>query len=200
MKRNRMMRIASFLLIAVLATTCAISGTFAKYTSDFSGASTARVAKWAFTVNSTDMTSAVQTFDFDLFESVNDTAVKETTDDTPIIAPGTTGSFEITVINKSEVAATYKLSLSETNTASIPIKYSTDGTNWKTLTEFNDAQSATAIAMTNGQAEITVYWQWAFYVNADGDTTDTNLGWKGTDTVTTTATIHVEQVDTVTLS
>ena len=31
MKKNRMMRVASALLVAVLLTTCAISGTFAKY-------------------------------------------------------------------------------------------------------------------------------------------------------------------------
>ena len=37
MKKNTMMRIASVLLVAVLLSTCAISGTFAKYTSQYTG-------------------------------------------------------------------------------------------------------------------------------------------------------------------
>ena len=50
MKKNKMMRIASVLLVAVLLSTCAISGTFAKYVTTDSGSDTARVAKWGVTV------------------------------------------------------------------------------------------------------------------------------------------------------
>ena len=46
MKKNTMMRVASALLVAVLLSTCAISGTFAKYVTTASGSDTARVAKW----------------------------------------------------------------------------------------------------------------------------------------------------------
>ena len=46
MKKNVMMRVASVLLVAVLLTTCAISGTFAKYTTQDSASDKARVAKW----------------------------------------------------------------------------------------------------------------------------------------------------------
>ena len=46
MKKNVMMRVASVLLVAVMLTTCAISGTFAKYTTKDSASDTARVAKW----------------------------------------------------------------------------------------------------------------------------------------------------------
>ena len=48
MKKNVMMRVASALLVAVLMTTCAISGTFAKYTTTASGKDAARVANWGF--------------------------------------------------------------------------------------------------------------------------------------------------------
>ena len=48
MKKNIMMRVASALLIAVLLTTCAISGTFAKYVSTASGSDTARVGNIDF--------------------------------------------------------------------------------------------------------------------------------------------------------
>ena len=50
MRKNRMMRLASALLILTMVTTCAISGTFAKYTSAAEADDTARVAKWGMTV------------------------------------------------------------------------------------------------------------------------------------------------------
>ena len=46
MKKNKMMRIASILMVATLITTCAISGTFAKYVTKAEGSDSARVAKW----------------------------------------------------------------------------------------------------------------------------------------------------------
>lgn len=50
MKKNRMMRLASGLLVAVLLSTCTISGTFAKYVTEDSASDAARVAKWGVTV------------------------------------------------------------------------------------------------------------------------------------------------------
>lgn len=50
MKKNVMMRVASLLMVCVLATTCGISGTFAKYVTADSAADNARVAKWGVTV------------------------------------------------------------------------------------------------------------------------------------------------------
>ena len=57
MKKNRMMRLASVMLIAVLMTTCTISGTFAKYVSSAEASATARVAKWGveFVTHSDDL-------------------------------------------------------------------------------------------------------------------------------------------------
>lgn len=49
MKKNRMMRLASVLLVLVLLTTSVISGTFAKYTTQDSANDSARVAKWGVT-------------------------------------------------------------------------------------------------------------------------------------------------------
>lgn len=52
MKKNVMMRVASALLVAVLLTTCAISGTFAKYVTTSSANDTAKVAKWGVEISS----------------------------------------------------------------------------------------------------------------------------------------------------
>ena len=98
MKKNTMMRLASILLVAVLMSTCAISGTFAKYTSEQTATDSARVAKWSFKVGETDI--ATTAFVFDLFNTVKDTegATENdvaTAENATIIAPGTSGSFEI---------------------------------------------------------------------------------------------------------
>ena len=50
MKKNVMMRLASFLLVAVLISTSAISGTYAKYVTTAEGKEEARVAKWGVQV------------------------------------------------------------------------------------------------------------------------------------------------------
>lgn len=53
MKKNKMLRLASVLLIVVILTTCVIGGTLAKYTTSDSAADTARVAQWGVTVTAT---------------------------------------------------------------------------------------------------------------------------------------------------
>lgn len=51
MKKNRMMRLASILLVATLMSTCTISGTFAKYVTTGSATDSARVAKWGVEID-----------------------------------------------------------------------------------------------------------------------------------------------------
>ncbi len=50
MKKNKMLRMASAMMILVLLTTSIIGGTFAKYTTTGSAADSARVAKWGVTI------------------------------------------------------------------------------------------------------------------------------------------------------
>ena len=51
MKKNRMLRLASTLMILTLLTTSIIGGTFAKYTTTGRAQDTARVAKWGVVIN-----------------------------------------------------------------------------------------------------------------------------------------------------
>lgn len=212
MKKNRMMRLASVLLVLTLLTTSVISGTFAKYTSTRSGSDVARVAKWSIEVEGTEIgVPGNATVAFDLFSTVKDTKgtdeadVKAGTDGEHIIAPGTSGSFAIDIANKSEVNAKYTITLTETNTGNIPLQYSVDGTTWVdsvaelTMTALTDQ----SIAMGTGTATKTVYWRWVFDENVDDqtvhagqtDVTDTALGYAGTAQVTIEAAITVTQVD-----
>lgn len=83
MKKNRMLRVAAVLLVAVMLTTSVISGTFAKYTTSATSEDSARVANWGFErTNSMDLTN--------LFLGSYQNVVSNNGDD--VIAPGTEGS------------------------------------------------------------------------------------------------------------
>lgn len=107
MKKNTMMRLASALLVLVLLTTCAISGTFAKYVVAGSGTDTARVAKWGVDIAITTGSS----FDTE-YEAHDDeyTAGVTVKADTKVVAPGTSsadvdGDVTFTITGTPEVAA-----------------------------------------------------------------------------------------------
>lgn len=106
MKKNTMMRLASFLLIAVLISTSAISGTYAKYVTTGSANDSARVAKWGvnFDIEGGPLFSQeYETDDTTNFTSMQVSVNSENTDN--VVAPGTTGNavtFRIT--GKPEVS------------------------------------------------------------------------------------------------
>ena len=106
MRKNRMMRAASALLVAVLMTTCTISGTFAKYVTEVSSEDFARVAKWGFEPSAMDLS--------DLFKDaydLNPDGTIEVDSATPadVIAPGTWGeakfAFEYDELSAGGIAA-----------------------------------------------------------------------------------------------
>lgn len=194
MKKNTVMRIASFLLVAVLLSTCAISGTYAKYTSQITAQDSARVAKWDFQVNG--VTANSNTFEFELFKTVLDSDGSVESDILPndgtIIAPGTKGDFSIKLKNASEVTAEYKIDYTVTNNYGIPVVFSLDGTTWKN--NINDLDVTTAKTMAIGAEEtITVYWMWAF--NGGDDAVDTKLGLDNIAEIIVRANVTVDQVN-----
>lgn len=80
--KNKMMRAASVLMVAVLLSTCAISGTFAKYVTSATSGDTARVAKWGITMSNNGADTFIDNYDAGLYA----------TPDKNIVAPGTSGS------------------------------------------------------------------------------------------------------------
>ena len=191
MKKNRMMRLASILLVCVLLSTSVISGTFAKYTSDVTVTDTAKVAKWDIKLDGGPFTKAT-TFDFmeTWTNSVNTggQSVKAN-----LLAPGTNGSFTLDVTNNSEVDARFKVNFDFSKLAALPLTYTYKvGSNVYTQGEF--------VAIKMGDtATITVTWEWPFE-RTDGegltanDAADTTLGEAGA-TFNITATLVAEQVD-----
>ena len=190
MKKNKMMRIASVLLVAVLMSTCAISGTFAKYVTGATGTDTARVAKWGFESNG-------QLAITDLFKTAYDKNVGGAVD---VIAPGTTNyaTFEFVYDEASagniaapEVAYTFTVSVDGSicdstiaNNPNIQWKLdSNEWTDWDTLLnqikalsgEADGSKDYTAGQLPTGFADShTVQWQWIFETETDADTSNGN--------------------------
>lgn len=103
MKKNVMMRLACFLMVAVLISTSAISGTYAKYVTSGEAEDTARVAKFGVTVTGkTDIFSDAYLDASKVYvpdEELDNITVEADTAGTDVVAPGTNGTlsaFEIT--------------------------------------------------------------------------------------------------------
>jgi hypothetical protein len=118
MKKNKMMRLASALLVLTLLTTSVISGTFAKYTTSASASDTARVAKWGVTVSASG-----SLFSKNYLTSTN-TGTAETTgisvassSSDNLVAPGTKNDSGLTfsIKGKPEVAVKVKFDVTVDN-------------------------------------------------------------------------------------
>ena len=189
MKKNKMMRTASVLLIAVLLSTCAISGTFAKYATKVEGTASASVAKW-------DVAASVGTATnvFDLFKTIKDSNGTDNETDVASgkIAPGTSGEFTITLDANNEVSTAYSVTFELTKSnPNLPILFSVDGGEFKsTLDSVNGTITLSSDAATLDR-DIIVKWQWAI-----GDETGSdNVFGDGSTSVTVKAIVNFTQVD-----
>lgn len=115
MKKNKMMRIASILMVATLITTCAISGTFAKYVTKAEGEDKARVAKWGVLVSVEGNAFATKyaASDEAYLEDGGEFSVVASNED-QVVAPGTSAeeaelALVATVKGAPEVAARYTI-------------------------------------------------------------------------------------------
>lgn len=192
MHKNKTSRFVILMLLVSIITMILVSGTFAKYTREYNGTSTATVAKFKV--------GEISSASLNLFETIKE--VDATTTEQHVksgkIAPGTGGKFTITLTNESEVAVAYQLEIEEkSNVNNVPIEYSVDGTTYVTAENLlNQANSQGTLAMENGTADVVVYWRWAFdgqsstnYTSSQTDITDTTLG----ETAQTTApTVEIE--------
>lgn len=208
MKKEKKVFIGGVLGLLLAIFTCySVSSTYAKYVTEITGSDSARVAKWSWNINTADITNENKTFTMnDLFAAGKvyeltsdactttvDAEVKQ--DGDALVAPGTCGKVAITVVNNSEVDATYSYTLKETNTSGIPIKYSLTGEagTWKTVTELNTANAKTDILMSDKTKNVDLYWKWDL---TGTDAKDTELGFNdGSDTIKLEATMTLEQKD-----
>jgi len=105
MKKNKMMRIASVLLIAALLSTSVISGTFAKYVTAGSATDSARVAKWGVTVTTASDLFA-NSYARDASSPTGTDFANSVSSNVDVVAPGTesTGVMSFGVSGTPEVA------------------------------------------------------------------------------------------------
>lgn len=217
MKKNTMMRVASFLLIAVLITTSAISGTYAKYVTTATGSDTARVAKWGVTV-----TAQGDAFSKTYASETEGYSANTVISDVKVIAPGTTGTLaDIKVEGTPEVAVevTYVADLTLTGWALLdgtvycPVVFKVEGTEYKigdTYTTTADLETAVEGAIANCKKQYaanasidtssdapTITWTWAY--EAEDNSKDTYLGNQASignaPTITLTITTTATQID-----
>lgn len=178
MKKNTMMRVASALLVAVLLTTCAISGTFAKYVSTAETSDTARVAKWGWGTTSISL---------DLFsDTYGDTVASA--DGKNVIAPGTSQSGTLVWTPAATFAPEVDYELTFTAIGDIPTVLENE-LDWTlkvngtetTYTTFDAMVAALEGVNYHGDASavgptvnIEIGWIWVF--NGGDDAADTYLG------------------------
>lgn len=190
MKKSKVMRIAALLMVAVLLTTCAISGTFAKYvTTGTSAAQTARVAKWGVEITAGSGAAFATTYATDdtaTYDGPN--SVVSSTEDL-VVAPGTEGSVAslLTIAGTPEVAT--KIDYTGTLTLNgfdsyFPIIITVGSTEIKgtaaaCVTAFAaaiDALDAVYAPNTDLAAVApTISWEWPFETTGN-DAADTALG------------------------
>lgn len=226
MKKNVMMRLASFLLVAVLISTSAISGTYAKYVTAENGSETARVAKFGVGIEAesfgmfatdykTDDKSATFTGDYSVSSADGDR------DD--VMAPGTSGSFaDIAITGTPEVAVEVDIvstvTISDNWTVAgdfyCPIVITVGGTefygldydsaaNFAAAIKANiDAKSAqyapnTDLGATYNNTNLDLAWKWAFE-GTDGKQTNVKDTALGDKAVAEDLTISIGVAITVT--
>ena len=103
MKKNKLMRLASCLLVGTLLTTCAISGTFAKYTTQDAANDSARVAKWGITLQiigdlySDSYKDTSTTYDEDEAGTTITVQANADATDKNLVAPGTWDETGLTI-------------------------------------------------------------------------------------------------------
>lgn len=140
MKKNKFMRLASVMLMLCLITTCAISGTFAKYTTSASATDQARVAKWGLTVVVTGNNAFLDDYEGTAGAGVN-TVSSLGADGDSVVAPGTNGVLSTAKIyGQSEVRTNVKVTVNldlgnnwklEDDSVYCPLVFTVNGTEYK---------------------------------------------------------------------
>ena len=206
MKKNRMMRLASILLVCVLLTTSVISGTFAKYTTKIDSEDSARVAKWGFErSNSMDITDLFA----NAYKGTDDKDTVVGAEDADVIAPGTWGTtsfkfaYDESAGETPEVA--YTFTVDTTGSAIVASIEDNDNIKWKLddgewgawsdlLTAIRDLSGSTDGSgvktyepgelpdeFTADDDEHTIVWKWAFDDSDDAGFTAGDLDETDTD-------------------
>ena len=194
-------KLSVYILVAVVITCAVMSETLAKYQSTYISVDYAAAAAWTFEVQDAEITK-VNTFTVDVFNSSriydengiaveNEAKNSRTINDAtvPLIAPGTSGSFDLKLENLSDVPVLCTITVDESFASGINFNYKFAA---------GDSFSATntkQFVMSHNEVTdppLTIYWQWPFN---DGETANDNLVKDGTTPCTVTVTVSAKQIN-----
>ena len=157
------------LLVLVGLTSGYVSSTYAKYTSTIEKNSSATIAKWSFDEENSDTELII-----DFASTYDPTTLVENR-----IAPGTAGSFAISLTNaETETGVDYELSFGTAQGVPTNLKFYEDATYSNEISIASDTLTGTLDAGDSTGVEIKFYWKWA-YETANGDAADTANGAAG---------------------
>lgn len=189
MKKHRRSSLVIILLLLVAIATAYVGGTYAKYTETVSGNGTATVAKWDF---SNDNAITNLTIDFTNTYATSTLSAGK-------IAPGTSGSFAISVKNtNTETGVNFTLSLGTVTDVPTNLKFYKDNTFTTEITPGSGTITGQLAAKDGTGLSVPIYWKWE-YETTGGDEADTQDGSDAT-TLTIPITITGTQVPTSTAS
>lgn len=161
------------ILIMIAVTLSLVASTYARYTATVSRNGTVTVAKWAFSSDNSGSTTMNINF-ADTYHPSTLVANK--------IAPGTNGSFEISLSNaNSEVGVEYTVSLGTVTNAPTNIKFYSDATYSTEITATTPITGKMKANETTAQS-VKIYWAWPYQTGAmtgtvaAGDAADTADG------------------------
>lgn len=166
-KRNIVIVFALLMLVTISGSL--VSSTYAKYTAKLNDATgTAEVAKWAFKTDNT-----LDNLSFNLADTVDASTLTNGK-----IAPGTSGEFDVKLVNtNSDVAVSFEISVKEIANAPTNLKLYADASH---TTEFNaDSPITGTLAAKDAEGVSSkIYWVWDYEQTnvTEGDTADTTDG------------------------
>lgn len=201
MKNKSLTKMTAIVLLLTMIALAIISGTFAKYTEEYTGDSTAVVAKWRVDLTDLADQDLTESTTFNLFDKskIYDLAGVANPDDLSgetgvvddnvargadngIVAPGTWGKvgFKITIDATNEVSVKYGVDITSINNGiGDALEFSTDGKTWKKSSEISSLTTKTVAPNTAKTETVTLYWRWLYEDTANlatRDTSDTALG------------------------
>ena len=168
MKKNRKVFLVIALLLLVGLTGGYVASTYAKYTSSLdTNTAKATVAKWAFASDNEEVELKVKfTEEYD-----PTTLVKGK------IAPGTSGSFNIALVNaNTETGVDFTVSIKDVSNVPANLKFYTDEEFTNEITPGSVKITGQLAAKDSTGLTIPIYWKWAYYTSNSADEVDTSLG------------------------
>ena len=118
MKKRIVRRLGVVALALTLVSMTMMGGTLARYVTEVTGTATATVAAWNFKANGEVATMNA----IDLGDTTHRTGYEKTTVEEAVIAPGTSGSFDIVLDGTgSEVGIDYTVKIAEATTEAVKI-------------------------------------------------------------------------------